>query len=98
MNVTYATLLPRKIPSRSRFLRPPLAAGYLAAYASTKRSRRDQHDLVDPLELEQLSTTSAIGTRLLVNDPQVIALSVYVWNKHEVSEVTRHVREIKPDT
>lgn len=97
MRIAYTTLLPREIEDAHRFLRPPLTAGYLAAYADKHRRGRDEHDIVDTIELEDLNADSKrITRRMLKNDPQIVALSVYVWNHFEVADVCRQIRAVNP--
>lgn len=97
MRIAYATLLPQKIEKLERFLRPPLTAGYLCAYADKHRNGRDEHDIVDTTELVTFEDLSAVSRRLLHKDPDVVALTVYVWNHEEVADVCRNVRRLKPD-
>lgn len=98
MRIAYATLLPREIDDAHRFLRPPLTAGYLAAYADKHRHGRDEHDIVDTLELDHFNGDSKrIARRMLKNDPQLVAFSVYVWNHYEVAEVCRRIRSVNTD-
>jgi len=97
MRIAYATLLPREIEDADRFLRPPLTAGYLAAYADKHRHGRDKHDIVDTIELDDFNgDPKRITLRMLKNDPQVVALSVYVWNHYEVADVCREIRAENP--
>lgn len=96
MNIAYSTLLPREIDEPERFMRPPLTAGYLCSYSSVQRPGRDEHDIVDTEELAALRTSEAVASRLLRSDPDVVGLSIYVWNHCEVAEVCSAVRHLKP--
>src|ERR1043165_3975924 len=96
MRITYATLLPEEIEEPERFLRPPLTAVYLCAYADKHRNGRDEHDIVDTTELATFEDLNAVAQRMVLKDPDLLALSVYVWNHREVAEVCRHVRRLNP--
>jgi radical SAM superfamily enzyme YgiQ (UPF0313 family) len=98
MNIAYATLLPRSMHGDFRFLRPPLAAGYLTTYAKAHRGDRDLHDIVDTLELHKLRHLGPIADRLLRHQPDVLGLTVFVWNHVEVANVCRKVRRLAPRT
>ena len=97
MRIAFATLLPLEIAELNRFLRPPLTAGYLCAYAEKHRPGQDQYDIVDTTELVDIDGLLAVAKRMLQTDPQIVAFSVYVWNHCEVAEVCRHVRRLKPE-
>jgi radical SAM superfamily enzyme YgiQ (UPF0313 family) len=73
-----------------------LAAGYLSSYADSCRGGRDVHDVVQPDELFELMDSNEIVTRLLQRSPELVALTVYVWNHTEVAEVGRHLRAANP--
>lgn len=96
MRIAYATLLPQEIEEIERFLRPPLTAGYLCAYADKYRNGRDEHDIVDTTELVAFDDLNAVAERMLRKDPEIIAFSVYVWNHCAVAAVCRHLRELEP--
>ena len=96
MRIAYATLLPRDIEEPDRFVRPPLTAGYLCSYSSVHRHDRDEHDIVDPTELDGSPDLDAVASRMLKTDPQIVGLSVYVWNHLEVVEVCRRIRHLAP--
>ena len=96
MRVCHATLIPLDTTNRHWFLRPPLTAGYLTAYADAHRPERDEHDIVDTVELAALPVAEAIAERLLRTDPEIIALSTYVWNHAEVASVCSRIRALAP--
>jgi radical SAM superfamily enzyme YgiQ (UPF0313 family) len=98
MNIAYATLLPRSMDDAWRFLRPPLAAGYLTTYAKAHRGERDLHDIVDTTELDELRHLGPIAERLVRHRPDVLGLTVFVWNHVEVANVCRKVRRLAPRT
>ncbi len=85
----------RNIANLDRYSNAPLATGYLAAYALSMRGAKDAHTILasDPLAgLSPVEVTSSI----LATDPQLVALSVYNWNRDFVMEVTRSLGDIDP--
>jgi radical SAM superfamily enzyme YgiQ (UPF0313 family) len=96
MRIAYATLLPTDAHEPDRFVRPPLTAGYLASYSSAHRRGPDNHDIVEATELDALPDLNAVASRMLESDPQIVGLSVYVWNHVEVAEVCRRIRHLAP--
>src|SRR5262245_28168176 len=95
MRIAYATLLPQT-EDRARFLRHPLASGYLCCYAHRARGDRDEHDIAQPDELFPLQDTTEIAVRVLRSAPHLVALTVYVWNHVEVASLCRQLRTVDP--
>ena len=93
MRISYAVVQPVGLADDTRFLRPALSSGYLAAYLTARRGDRDQHDIVSADELQSCHSPTEVAARLQRDDPQLIALSVYVWNRDAVAEVIDVLRE-----
>lgn len=74
-----------------------MAAAYLAGYLKSKRGDLDQHDVVSAEDLAELQTTADTADLLLRSDPEIIALSVYVWNAHAVSDLLSELRRRSPE-
>jgi radical SAM superfamily enzyme YgiQ (UPF0313 family) len=98
MRIAYAMPLPPKADDvdRAGFLRRPLFAGYLSSYADVHRHGKDEHDIVDAEELHGLNGSNAVVERLLQTDPELVALSVFVWNHRRVAKLCRKLRKRAP--
>ena len=90
MRIAYANLLPEG--GDDRFLRAPLAAGYLAAYVAARRGAADAHDVVATDDLALAGSTIETTEMLLRSDPEVVALSVYLWNVEPVKRALDQLR------
>lgn len=91
MRIAYANLLPATIDDR--FLRAPLAVAYLAAYAAARREALDEHDVLTTEELLLSDSPSATADLLMRSDPELIALSTYVWNADAVKHMVAELRD-----
>jgi radical SAM superfamily enzyme YgiQ (UPF0313 family) len=96
MKIAYASLLPTE--ADDRFLRPPLFAGYLSAYATANRPGKDEHDIVDAWALNELPNLDATADRLVRGRSDIVALTVFVWNHKRVAKLCRKIRRRSPRT
>lgn len=94
MRIAYATLPPDLVDTEPRFIRPPLAAGYLAAYATRSRGTIDTHDIVTAADLLKCQNPAEITERLLRTDPHLVAITSYVWNRTLTYQVIRMIRSL----
>jgi radical SAM superfamily enzyme YgiQ (UPF0313 family) len=94
MRICYAAVLPSK--SDWRFVRPPLFAGYLAAYASLHRSGLDEHIIIDPTEMKRLGRVTEIAKHIINQQPELVALTVFVWNHLRVAELCNLLKRAIP--
>ncbi len=69
-----------------RFVRAPVASAYLAGYLASQRGDLDNHDVIDSGELLGATSAPLLADLLLRSDPQLVALSTYVWNARTVAE------------
>jgi radical SAM superfamily enzyme YgiQ (UPF0313 family) len=95
MRITYASLASGDNEKSGRYSIAPLALGYLAAYAVSKRGAKDAHTILSADPFAGLSPVE-VARRFLATDPQLVALSVYNWNRDFVMEVTRSLEDINP--
>lgn len=90
MRIAYANLLPEG--GDDRFLRAPLAAGYLATYVAAHRGAADAHDVIPTDDFALAGTARTATDVLLRSDPELVALSVYVWNVGPVGKAIDELR------
>lgn len=95
MRITYASLPLVDNCESGRYLNAPLAMGYLAAYSLSIRGAKDAHTILATDQLAGLSPVE-VTSGILATDPQLVALSVYNWNRDFVMEVTRLLGNIDP--
>lgn len=88
MRITYAALPPEDSLDSDRYTSPSLAAGYLAAFARFARGDKDVHTLLD-LSSFVGKNGEEIADCIRATNPQLVALSVYNWNREVVMVVTR---------
>lgn len=89
MNICLATLHHNR-----RFI--PLALLYLKAFLVERRG----HDAagITMLEYDHASSRDEIVRDILASEPDVLGLSVYVWNVTALMAVARRVKELRPQT
>jgi radical SAM superfamily enzyme YgiQ (UPF0313 family) len=75
-----------------RFLRAPIACGSLAGYVASRREGLDSHDILSSEELAAAAATTDTVDLLLRSDPEMVALSVYLWNAIAVAEIVAELR------
>ncbi len=91
MRITYVSLPSADDSDAERYASPPLAAGYLASFARQVRGGKDFHTLLDPVLLFG-KNTDEITEIIHASNPQLVALSVYNWNRDEAMAVSRSLR------
>jgi anaerobic magnesium-protoporphyrin IX monomethyl ester cyclase len=74
----------------------PLALLYLKAYLVERQGRDARH--IEILEYDQDSPQDDIVQGILASEPDVLALSVYVWNVTTLMAVARRVKALRPQT
>jgi radical SAM superfamily enzyme YgiQ (UPF0313 family) len=73
-------------------VRAPVACGYLAGYVASRRGDADNHDVIASEELRDAATVEQMVDLLLRSDPELVALSAYVWNARTVADVVGELR------
>ncbi len=73
-------------------MRAPVASAYLAGYLNHRRGDLDNHDVIDSRDLLGASSPPQLANLLLRTDPELIALSTYVWNARTVAETVSELR------
>jgi radical SAM superfamily enzyme YgiQ (UPF0313 family) len=76
----------------SRFTHTSIALRYL--FANLKELQKDA-------QIAEFSINDAIQTiaqKLLINQPKIIGIGVYIWNVSEVRELIHIIKKVSPDT